>query len=483
MKEFLKKYILIISILVFLLITLINISVAPLWRDEAFSALVATNDWGKIIEIASKDTQPPLHLFLLHISYLIAGKGEFALRIWSLLGGLLTLIFSFKLAGKLFKDDWSKILIAPLIVFNPILYNYSLEARPYALFTGLFVGVIYFALSYGQSKKKKDFIILFLLSLIGLYLHNLFVVCVFIVFILLFVLRLKDFKDWKNLKLLFKNTKDIFLLGILIVAIYLPWLLTFLSQLGMVSSGGFWLQFEYLKSLTGVLAMGFAGEYYYNQNEPIFYVVVISVILGIAGLFFGWFKELLVSKKSVPLLIISSFIPLLLIYLISFKTPFMYVRYMIFIIPILLISIVKGFEKIKILTIAFLISSIIVTSSTLIFKPNLKEDYKDAIAKIQYDKNSDVIFHKNALPVFGFRYYSDLPSYIFNKPEDIKYFEGKAALVDSDYWKGNIQNIKRVWVLNLWQDNEFDQKIKDLGFVKVSEEKFDGDLYLYLYTR
>ena len=113
----------------------------------------------------------------------------------------------------------------------------------------------------------------------------------------------------------------------------------------------------------------------------------------------------------------------------------------------------------------------------------MKEGYKDAIATIQYNQKTDVILHKNALPVFGFRYYSNLPSYIFYKPEEIRYFEGKAAIEPKDYWQGDLTNIERIWVLNIWQDSDFDKKIEALGFAKISEEKFDGELYLYLYTK
>jgi 4-amino-4-deoxy-L-arabinose transferase-like glycosyltransferase len=483
MKEFIKKNILVLSVLIFLVLCFVNINVAPLWRDEAFSALVATNDWGKIIEIASKDTQPPLHLFLLNISYLIAGKGEFALRIWSVLGGLLTIIFAYKITGKIFKEEWPKVLIAPFIVFNPILYSYAIEARSYALFTALYLGAIYFALCYGQNKRRRDLLLLFLFSLLGLYTHNLFVVCLFVIFLMLFSIRLKGFVKWKDIKEIVNKTKDIILLGIILLIFYLPWCLTFLNQLNMIASGGFWLQFRYLNSVLEVMAGAFAGDSYYPQNEPIFYIIAVSIVLGVIGVVLGLYKDVKNSKKQVPILFLGCFMPLLIIYLVSFKTPFMYIRYMIFIVPILLILVIKGYGKIKVLTIIFLVSSIIVTCSTLVFKPNMKEGYKDAIAKIQYNESTDVILHKNALPVFGFRYYSDLPSYIYSKPEDIRYFEGKAAIEQKDYWIGDMIKVKRVWILNIWQDSDFEKKIIDLGFVKSSEEKFDGDLYLYLYIR
>lgn len=483
MKRFLKQNILIISILIFLGLCLIRINTAPLWRDEAFSALVATNDWGKIIEIASKDTQPPLHLFLLHISYLLTGKVEAALRIWSVLGGLFTIIFAYKITSKITPNEWARILIAPIIVFNPVLFNYALEARPYAIFTALYLGAIYFSLCYGIGKKKRDLIALFFLSLFGLYIHNLFIVCIVSIFVLLIFLRYKENKKYTCVRDFINLYKDIFLLGIALFLLYLPWLLTFLAQLKMVSSDGFWLHFDYLNSVQQVLAMAYSGEYYYQQNEPLFYILLVSVILGISGVLIGWGKDIFKIKNKLPFFVIASFIPLLLSYLISFKTPLMYIRYMIFLVPFFLISITKIYEKKKFITIIFLICSIIVTCSTLMLRPIIKEGYKDAIAKIQYNKETDVILHKNALPVFGFRYYSNLPSYIFYKPEEIRYFEGKAAIEQKDYWQGDLTNVKRIWILNIWQDADFDKKIEALGFTKMSEERFGEDLYLFLYTK
>ena len=470
MKRFLKKNILILSLILFLVLCLIRINTAPLWRDEAFSALVATNDWGKIIEIASKDTQPPLHLFLLHISYLIAGKGEFAVRIWSVIGGFFILILTYKITSKITANKWARFLIAPLIIFNPVLFNYALEARPYAIFTALYLGAIYFSLCYGDKKNTKDLVIVFILSLLGLYIHNLFIVCVATIFALLAFLRHKEKKKYSGLLDFINSYKDILLLGLALFLAYLPWLLTFLSQLKMVSSDGFWLQFDYLNSVLQVLAMSFSGEYYYQQNELLFYILLVPVVLGIVGILIGWGKDILKIKNKTPIFIICSFFPLVLSYLLSYKTPVLYIRYMIFLVPVFLISIVKVYQKKKFIIIIFLICSIIVTCSTLIVRPNLKEGYKDAIAQIQYNPKTDLILHKNALPVFGFRYYSDLPSYIYNKPQEIRYFEGKAALEPKDYWQGDLTNIQRIWILDIWQDNEFDQKIEALGFTKIYEQ-------------
>ena len=483
MKNFFKKNILIISILLFVGLCLLRINTAPLWRDEAFSALVATNDWGKIIEIASKDTQPPLHLFFLHISYLIAGKGEFALRIWSVIGGLFTIIFAYKITSKITTNEWARFFIAPLIIFNPVLFNYALEARPYAIFTALYLGVIYFSICYNTQKKKKDLIIIFILSIAGLYIHNLFIVCVVTIFTLLVFLRYKEKKKYLGIKDFLNSYMDIILLGVVLLIAYLPWLLTFLSQLKMVSSDGFWLQFDYLNSVQQVLAMSYSGEYYYQQTELLFYVLLVTVILGIIGVLIGWGKDILKFKNKIPIFLIGSLLPLALSYLLSFKTPVLNIRYMIFLVPFFLISVVKAYQKKIFIIIIFLICSMIVTCSTLIIRPNMKEGYKVAIAQTQYNPQTDLILHKNALPVFGFRYYSDLPSYIFYKPEEIRYFEGKAAIEPKDYWQGDLTNIQRIWVMNIWQDSDFDKKIEALGFTKVSEQKFDGDLYLYLYTK
>ena len=351
MKNFLKKNILILSILLFLALCLTRINTAPLWRDEAFSALVATNDWGKIIEIASKDTLPPLHLFLLHVSYLLAGKGEFALRIWSVLGGIFTIIFAYKITSRITANDWARILIAPLIIFNPVLFNYALEARPYAIFTALYLGAIYFSMRYSTEKKKKDLLIVFLLSLSGLYIHNLFIVCVVSVFALLIYLRFREKNKYLGLLDFVNSYKDILLLGMALLLAYLPWLLTFLSQLKMVSLGGFWLQFDFLNSVQQVLAMAYSGEYYYQQNELLFFILLVTVILGIAGVLIGWGKDLLKIKNKTPIFMIGSLLPLALSYLLSFKTPVLYIRYMIFLVPFFLISIAKVYQKKKLIII------------------------------------------------------------------------------------------------------------------------------------
>jgi len=481
-SSFIKNHYLLLTIAIFILLCAFNISTTPLWRDEAFSALVATRSWNDIITVAIKDTQPPLHMMLLHLSYLVGGKSELLIRIWSVMGGVITIIFTVKLADKLFSPKKLGYFVAPLIAFNPVLYSYSLEGRSYALFTAMFVTAVYFAVEYNSRKTKSSFIMIILASTLGLYLHNLFTVCFGIIMLILIWGRIKAIKPKP-----FKVTGfiDLLLLALIVVLLYLPWLFSFLAQLQQVGADGFWRHFGYLWDFLGVLSMSFIGEFYVPERiDLILAVAALLVASGLLGVFSGWRSEFLTIRKKVPVLLLTTLLPLVLIFLESFKTPFLYIRYLIFIVPFLILLTVRTYDRRIILVKLLLILTLIMTFATQILVPSQKEDYPSLIAALHYNPATDVVLHENALPVFGFHYYApQIPSYIYAKPIDIRSFEGKAALLDSDYWNGDLAQVQRIWVVNITENQDFYNKLTALGFSEKSEQQFNGGLYLALFVK
>jgi len=68
------------------------------WWDEGFSVWVARHDLGALTTIAAGDTHPPLYYWLLNQWMLVTGPSEFAIRLPSLMFGVIAVALVYRLA-------------------------------------------------------------------------------------------------------------------------------------------------------------------------------------------------------------------------------------------------------------------------------------------------------------------------------------------------------------------------------------------------
>ena len=119
---------------------LYHLDTMSLWWDESLSWDRATNTLSAILNntimiqnVATRDLHPPLYFLLLHISVLVAGASEFALRFLSAFANVLTLAMFYPLACLLTKNKFVALLAVLLAALSPFYVWYAQEARPYAL--------------------------------------------------------------------------------------------------------------------------------------------------------------------------------------------------------------------------------------------------------------------------------------------------------------------------------------------------------------
>jgi hypothetical protein len=110
---------------------------APLWLDEGYSHAISGMSWREIwIDVSAFDVHPKLYYFLLKI-WRIFGESEFALRSLSVVGALLTIPFIYYL-GRIVSDPASRLpaaFAATLFALSPFHLDYALQARPYTWLT------------------------------------------------------------------------------------------------------------------------------------------------------------------------------------------------------------------------------------------------------------------------------------------------------------------------------------------------------------
>lgn len=120
-----------ISIRVFYLLRL------DFWYDEAFVGVLMRLPLNEFWQALSIEPHPPLYYLIIKVWTTILGVNDLSLRGFSLICGILTILFAYKIARKLFNTDVAGI-IATFCAINPFLIAYSVEARSYAFF-GLLV--------------------------------------------------------------------------------------------------------------------------------------------------------------------------------------------------------------------------------------------------------------------------------------------------------------------------------------------------------
>ena len=105
-----------------------------LWVDEAISVTQARQPLGTMLAtLRDNDVHPPLHHLLLWVTVRVAGSGELAVRMPSIIAGTLTIPAVYGLARELY-DRRTGIVAAILAVPAPFMVWYSQESRMYALF-------------------------------------------------------------------------------------------------------------------------------------------------------------------------------------------------------------------------------------------------------------------------------------------------------------------------------------------------------------
>jgi 4-amino-4-deoxy-L-arabinose transferase-like glycosyltransferase len=107
----------------------------PLWRDEAFSAIVVRQPVGRMLDAVRVDSAPPLAYLLNHVAAPL-WPGPSGLRVMSALGGAAAIPVGAAL-GRRLGGDRTGLITALLMAIAPAFVMSARDARMYALATTL----------------------------------------------------------------------------------------------------------------------------------------------------------------------------------------------------------------------------------------------------------------------------------------------------------------------------------------------------------
>ncbi len=273
---------------------------------------------------------------------------------------------------------------------------------------------------------------------------------------------------------------------------YLPWLAIISKQYTRMGTEGFWLQFDPIKDVIDTYGWFFTSRSY-NRSFTLLnrfaysFIRIFAIWLSIGGIIL----ELANSTKYSPKLSWLVLLMLGTVFLISLKSPIYFVRYLIFVVPILLTLLSYGIRSFltlfgkksaTVLTAMFIISNL-VFYLTNIAQNTHKAEYQKALRTIEFDAATDIILHPHAVTYHSFNYYSKLPNYIYDPNRKIAYFEGLAYISEQDYYDGHLDKFMRIWTLNLWNDDNFERKLGTYGFEEVETKHFGNGLFVKLWAK
>lgn len=469
------------------------------WRDESFSINVAKQSISDIGSTVARDVHPPLHLYLLHYWMYYFSDSVFSVRFLSLLIAMAIPFFGYLLSKEIFTDKKDaklyRTLAAVFILSSPFFLLQALEARAYSMLMLAEIGAIYTLIKSLESKKitKFDIGFIFFASL-GLYSHVIFLFSLFALFIwhvVLLLMRVQS-KEVAQSELI-SYVKKYAVVYTTVALIFIPWVTQLVKQILQVNTQGFWLQFNPIPDLVNSFQLFFATP---NSNSELhFFSPIAKYFVSIFGpvfLFIGSFRRN--QKHYLGLLITFT---LGLVWIASFKNPIFYIRYIAFLVPILMIIVLEAIYSLrniisnkisKVIIAFFIVCNLYLFYGNIYQDVNLKGNYTGAISYIVSNGPKIPIIHRHGYTLHSFTYYGPKmgidPGKLYDPTRTNPHFEGLAAFNDSNYYDAEFPGeITQLWNPYYWEDESFNALLRENQFEVTTEQEFAGGLHLRLWSR
>jgi len=416
-----------------LMLRLISLN-QSLWLDEATTALVSkmplTDFFTKFMPA---DFHPPLYYLVIHVWASVFGTLEIALRIPSVIFGVLTIYFIYLIA-KISKFKWP-LVPALFLATSGLHVYYSQEARMYAMATFLVSYLVYLYL------KEKWF--LFSIVLVLIFLTD------YVSLLILPVLFIYSYSKHVKVKKLFYATTP------LIIA-FLAWLPFLSKQLvaGMsVRESAWWnilgtVTFKNVALIPTKFMIGRVGF----DNKALYALIIIIIsaifiyVIGKAKNKLNWYWFGLSLLLGI---LLSFFIPTLT-----------YFRYL-FILPAFYLLLSESRSKIFIVII--LAINVLSSGFYLLDSRFQRENWRDVANLIGDEK---IVFPVNS------------------QKEALVYYRKESQIINKEQVSNNFNPIwlsRYVW--EIFDPTDSTRKyIENLGYNKVAESNFNG-VVLYKYAR
>ena len=270
--------------------------------DEPFSIYVAQFDVAKIISYLSTGNNPPLFEIILHYWIKLFGVKPSSVRFLPCLFSSLTALYVFKITLYIATKRSAFIAFILFTLSNYELY-FAHEARVYSLFTFLTCVSFYYFFKIYKAKTRKNVLIFGIVNLLLIYAHFFGFFVLFVQFVSIFIFR----------SLRFKCGKELSYVGLFLGVGYLPYIYVFIQRFYESSAHGTWIS-----PVTNLGQLHHVITLLTNNSSVNFLVFILLIWTGFIYLVSNGIKNQLLKNA---VLVLSIFF---LFYSISIVAPMPY---------------------------------------------------------------------------------------------------------------------------------------------------------------
>jgi len=448
--------------------------------DEAQSIWVATKSVVGILKISGQDVQTPLYPILLHFWMQVLGTDIVVARFLSLIFFIGTLPFLYWLLREVITKDVA-ILGVALFALSPFVLWYSHEARTYTLITLLAAANNLYFLRMLNSRGKTNKFFYLITAILGVYSHYFFVFQLIsqAVYMVAFTVK-RVFKKRHPRPEHWRFLVAYLGVGVSILVLFLPWL-WFVYGLGLAAN----TQPIIPKATSFDLIQIYINFIFGFQQQGTQSLAVSVWPLFLMLMFFVFTRKMLIKLDRLDYFVVVSFLPVVLVYLVSFYKPIFLPRYLIFVTPavfVLLAWLLVNFGKKVLSGLSTGMAMVMLVSlnfqSKSILTP-VKEDYRDVINLIETQTTpQDIIVASAPFTIYPLEYYYSGTVRIDTIPHWNRYVVGSIPQFSQELLKTQIDNYaltyNRIYLV-LSYDQGYQSEIVD--YMDHSYQLLDNDLF------
>lgn len=440
-----------------------NIMGQSITGDESFSIYFSQYDIVSIIKYLSQGNNPPLFEIILHFWTKIFGLGVRSIRFLPFFFSSVAVFFIYRIGRDFFNINVA-IVASLLFTFSNYQMYFAHETRVYSMFMLLSTISMYFFIHEIKEHKKIYIILIIVTNVLLVYSH-------FLSFFILFAQFLISFLQKEDRKrIILRNIKIL----MMVLMFYLPYIYIFLFRFYDSAKNGTWvspvkslwelhyvLVFLVNDSITNFLIFWFA-IWLFVQNFIIKQFSNLYIQYTIAGIsifymFYGvsmfvsvpryWefsgeimhmslylvFVTILIfitsfSKKvtfSFKAILVWFFVPLLVMFVSSFKIPMFIERYWIFITPAFPLLLAIGTSEIE-KKVNLKLSWLLIVTLGITFTTNPENNHHvgelmEKFKEIKTENSLIYIAPRQFAPNFAYYYDKDVFKTTEKKGEDYDY--------------------------------------------------------------
>lgn len=366
--------------------------------DESQSINLATRPLGTLIKYNAGDVHVPLYFLLLHFWIQIFGTNVFAIRTLSLIFFIFSLPFIY-IVAKASSNKNIAFLTIILIMLSPFIMWFTMEARMYTLL--ILVTIInhfLFLRTYNTDgeRGKTEYV---LSAIAGLYTHYFFIFLLASQAIYVLYERLYIKKS--------SFTKTYFALLFTSFLFFVPWIIYVLIQ-GKITNTQPLLAKPTTYNIFQTLINFVFGFQKYNIQT-----VLISMWPLLIVLFFAVFtQKRKIHIRNIEYFLITTFVPVILVFVISYFRPIFLPRYLIFVTPTmflilawLILNASKSLTSLVPMALLAVMILFLVYQNSSSATP-VKEDYQDVVAYLNTTVHpQDLVAVSAPFTVYPIEYY------------------------------------------------------------------------------